>query len=224
MRVQVLPPRSVDVLIAEGDPLARASLRLLLEQQGYRCAEAENGRQAVDRALSRPPQCLMLDLDMPDLDGWAVARRLRADRRTAGVRINCLTGLADEGAREQARLAGCEQVLTKPVDALRLLEVVRRQVERMEAAVASGPTKTQAEELLDWLESHGCTGLAVALEEGGFGVRFVCPAELRPSKCGGGEADFDRPTARRLPVPSTGPQQGASSWRPADSFWRRPWR
>jgi CheY-like chemotaxis protein len=224
MRVQVLPPTSVDVLIAEDDPLVRLSLRLLLEQQGYRCAEAENGLRAVDLALGRPPQCLMLDLAMPGLDGWAVARRLRADRRTAGVHINCLTGLADEGAREQARLAGCELVFTKPVDAHRLVEAVRRQVERTEAALASGLTKTQAEELLDWLEGHGCTGSAVALEEGGFGARFVYPAGLRPSEHGAGEADIDRPTARRLPVPGAGPKQGASSWRPADSFWRRPWR
>jgi CheY-like chemotaxis protein len=191
----------VDVLIAEDDPLLRTSLRLLLEQQGYRCAEAANGRQAVDLALARPPQCLMLDLTMPELDGWAVARRLRADPRTARVHINCLTGLSDADAFEQARRAGCEMVLAKPVDAPRLLGAIRRQVERTPAALVSGLTKTQAEELLDWLESHGCAGMQVALEEGGFSVRFVCPPGLCPGQDEVGFVRFLRSGARSLPSP-----------------------
>jgi CheY-like chemotaxis protein len=115
----------VDVLIAEDDPLTRQNLRTLLEQQGYTCAEAEDGLRAVELALSAPPKCVLLDLVLPGLDGFTVARRLRADPRTSGAHIHCLTGLSDPAAREQARQAGCEAFLTKPVEPTQLLETLR---------------------------------------------------------------------------------------------------
>jgi CheY-like chemotaxis protein len=192
MRVQPSLPEPIDVLIAEDDPPARTALRLLLETQGYRCAEAANGRQAVELAMDRPPQCVMLDLAMPELDGFAVARHLRAHPRTTGVHINCLTGLADDGAREQARQAGCETFFTKPVDAARLLEAVRRQVESPAAAQVTGLTKAQAEDMLDWLENHGCTGLEVSVTEEGFAVRCFCPPGLRLSREEGGDIRLSR--------------------------------
>jgi CheY-like chemotaxis protein len=110
---------------------------------------------------------------MPQLDGFAVARRLRADPRTRGAAIHCLTGLTDEAARQEAREAGCEVILTKPVDPDSLLEVVRPPRSEPPEWV-HGLTKAQAEELLDWLEAQGAAGeLAVEAEGPGFAVR--CP-------------------------------------------------
>src|SRR5947209_6028958 len=125
MTAQAERTAPVDVLIAEDNPFTRKSLRGLLERQGYTCVEAEDGLRAVELALSAAPKCVLLDLVMPGLDGFAVARRLRADPRTRAAHIHCLTGLSDPAAREQARQAGCEAFLTKPLDMEVLLEVLR---------------------------------------------------------------------------------------------------
>jgi DNA-binding response OmpR family regulator len=182
MRIQTIPSDSVDVLIVEDDSLLRTALRLFLEQAGYRCAEAADGHQGLAMAKDQPPRCVLLDLVMPGLDGFAVARRLRADLRTFGAHIHCVTGLHSEAVREQARQAGCEQFLTKPVDGRTVLEVVGREIVReneIPATVVSGLSKSQAESLLDWLENQRCTGLAVTAEDDGFVIRCICPPGFR---------------------------------------------
>jgi CheY-like chemotaxis protein len=163
----------VDVLIVEGDATTRASLRQLLEQQGYRCAEAEDPRQALYLAARDLPRCLFLDPAETQVDGLALARQLRSDPRTRGIHIHCLTGRNDPQTREQAGLAGCEQFLTKPVDAARLLQIVREQVRGDAPETISGLTKDEAEYLLDWLEAHGWGDRQVCRDEaGGFLVRY----------------------------------------------------
>jgi CheY-like chemotaxis protein len=181
MHIQIVPSGSVDVLIVEDDGLTRQALRLLLEQGGYRCAEVEDGREALALARAQPPRCVLLDLLLPGLDGFAVTRRLRADPRTVGAHIHCLTGLRDQLIQEQAYRAGCDAFLTKPVDGLSLLEVIGRRLQETRvppATVVSGLSKREAEDLLDWLENHGCTELSVTIEAGGFAVRCLCPPGL----------------------------------------------
>lgn len=204
MHIQTVPSGSVDVLIVEDDASIRQAVRLLLERYGYRCAEAQNGREALALARAEPPRCVLLDLRMPGLDGFAVARRLRADLRTFGAHIHCLTGLQDRQTQEQARRAGCEEFLTKPVDSRSLLEVLRRHLDEGSASpatVVSGLSKPEAEDLLDWLENHGCTGLAVTTEGDGFAVRCICPPgfHLAPQE-GGGVRLWRLDPSRGLPL------------------------
>jgi CheY-like chemotaxis protein len=168
----------VDVLIVDDDPLARRALRAVLERAGYHCEEASDGPQAMDQALRNPPRCVLLDLIMPGLDGFVVARRMRSDPRTRGAHLHCLTGRTDQEARTQALQAGFETYLVKPVSPRLLLEVVRREA-RGEDWVF-GLQLAEARELLDWLENHGCTSLEmVTLEEGGCAVRCVPPPGTR---------------------------------------------
>lgn len=119
-----LSRRAVDVLIIEDDTDTRQALRLLLETEGYTCAEASNGRRGVDMALQAPPRLILLDLMMPELDGIGVVEQLRADPRTQNVRIHCLTARSDSAAHLKARRAGCNLFLTKPLDAAALLDIV----------------------------------------------------------------------------------------------------
>ena len=176
MAYQAEPTPRVDILIADDDAQARWELRRLPEHRGYTCAEAADGLRALGLARAAPPRCLLLDLAMPGLDGFGVARRLHLEPQTRGIHIHCLTGLGDLGARVRARLAGCEEFLTKPVDAARLLGVVRRHVEPPAAGWLTGLTLAEARDVLDWLENHGCAGLAVPGHGGrGFDVRFVRP-------------------------------------------------
>jgi CheY-like chemotaxis protein len=173
-REDLAPP--VDVLIAEDDDATRLGLRVLLEGQGYTCAEAADGPQAVSLARRRLPRCVLLDLALPGLDGLAVARRLRADPRTAGARIHAVTGRSGPTDREEARRAGCETFLLKPVEPEAILGLVRPPAPPA-VEWLTGLTLTEARDLLDWLENNGGAGLEVAYREGeGFAVRCVRPA------------------------------------------------
>jgi CheY-like chemotaxis protein len=174
------PTSAVDILIAEDDDLMRSSLCSLLEREGFRCAEADNGREALVVARRHSPQCVFIDLGIPELDGFTVTRHLRSDPLTRDAHIHCLTGRQDDSSRQQAQEAGCEMYLTKPVDVNRILEVVHRQVTPAQLEWVSGLNLTQAQELLDWLENHGCTRLAMQCRgEAGFAVRCACPPGLK---------------------------------------------
>jgi CheY-like chemotaxis protein len=188
MRAEERPSTSVEVLIADDDAPLRTAVCSLLEQQGYRCAEAGNGREALALARQRLPQCILLDLAMPELDGCAVARALRADPATHAAHVHCLTGHTDPASRRDARAAGCEGFLTKPVDAAALLQVVRADVSRAGADWLAGLTKAQAEDWLDWLEANGYPPAHLAYQEGqGFAVR--CPG-FRVSRDENGDIRF----------------------------------
>jgi CheY-like chemotaxis protein len=191
MPVREKPASRMDVLIADDDDDTRFLLRRLLESRGYTCAEAADGLQALRLAQAAPSRCLLLDLGMPGLDGLAVAHRLRADTRTHGIHIHCLTGRTAPEAAEEARRAGCEAFLTKPVDADALLEVVGRQTEGPSGGWLTGLTLTEARDLLDWLENQGCTDLESTYREGeGFAVRCTCPPGLRLGRDASDRADL----------------------------------
>jgi len=163
----------LDILIAEEDADTRHHLRDLLEQEGFHCAEAATGSEAVELARQHLPQCVLLDLPKPDQDGFGVARQLRADPRTRGAYIHCLTGLTDEAARTEAAQSGCNVSLTKPIDVPALMQVIHQELKHTTDWV-HGLTKTEAEELLDWLETHGTAGeLGLGDEGESFAVR--CP-------------------------------------------------
>ena len=172
MMVQTAEPEFVDVLIAEDDELMRRSLRRIFEGEGYRCSEAADGRAAVESALRAPPRCAILDLTMPLLDGFGVARALRLNVRTRGVHINCLTGRTDALSCAEATRAGFENFLTKPLEPSKLLQIVHKQLKRARMLQVSGLSLTDAREQLDQWEHAGYAGLEVVSEDGGnFTVR-----------------------------------------------------
>jgi CheY-like chemotaxis protein len=168
------PAAPIDVLIADDDPLLRATMRAFLEQNGYTCAEAGDGREAVTVARDRHPQCVLLDLAMPELDGFAVASQLRADPHTRGMHIHCLTGRTDPDSRRRAAAVGCELFLPKPVEPAAVLQAVRGPVEPPSTGWITGLTSAEAEDLLDWLEANGYPPAELSFTDGvGFAVR--CP-------------------------------------------------
>jgi CheY-like chemotaxis protein len=162
----------VDVLIAEDDLNLRDVLLAVLEKKGYRCTVAATGREAVASARHSPPRLVFLDLTKPGSDSLFVARQLRADPHMRHTHIHCLSARSDAEARRQAQQAGCELLLTKPLDASALLQVVEEQVPSPQERRRTGLTLRQAEELLDWLEANGSTGAELAMEDEGFSVRW----------------------------------------------------
>jgi CheY-like chemotaxis protein len=167
----------VDVLIAEDDVLMRRSVRALLENEGYHCAEVDDGRAGVELARRSPPRCAIVDLAMPGMDGITMAHQLRADPRTRDIHIHCLTGITDASTREEAEKAGFESYMTKPMDPLQLLQVIRQGMNRPVVVEASGLSLTDARDLLDQWENAGYRELEASCKEGtGFSVRGVPPS------------------------------------------------
>jgi CheY-like chemotaxis protein len=187
------PP--IDVLIVDDDTLVRRSLRLVLEAHGFSCAEAADGRHAVELARRNRPPCILLDLCMPEPDGLTVARMLRADPRTSDLHVHALTGATYLYTRLMAHEAGFEEFLEKPLDPDALLRAVRRSAldatpptdDTPAPNSVSGLTYSEAEGLLDCLQDQGCTRLHAVLESGAVTVSFVCPPGLRLCRDGDGE-------------------------------------
>jgi two-component system cell cycle response regulator DivK len=114
------------ILIAEDRPSSRELIRTVLEGCGYEISEAADGRQAVELARRENPDLLIVDLQMPALDGLGVLAELRNDERFADVPIVALTASAMQGDRERALEAGFTEYITKPVNLKFLREEITR--------------------------------------------------------------------------------------------------
>lgn len=113
------------ILVVDDHDDARAIHGFSLEQNGYQIAFARNGLEALAIVGERLPDLVLLDLVMPEMDGWEVARRLRANRQTNDIPVIALTAHHEEGNRVRALQAGCDLVLTKPCQPDALVARVR---------------------------------------------------------------------------------------------------
>jgi CheY-like chemotaxis protein len=91
---------------------------------------AEDGQQGVAMAASEAPDLVLLDMSLPILDGWEVARRIKADPQTRNIPVIALTAHAMSGDREKALDAGCDEYDTKPVEFSRLLTKIEAILKR----------------------------------------------------------------------------------------------
>lgn len=100
-----------------------------LQNYGYHVVTARNGHETLAQAMAMQPDMILLDIQMPELDGLEVARRLRAEPRFAATPILALTALAMPGDRERCLEAGASEYMTKPVSLKRLVETIQRLLE-----------------------------------------------------------------------------------------------
>ena len=112
------------VLVVDDDRSLTELLQMVLEDAGYQVTLAENGREAIVSAAKDPPDLVVLDVVMPEMDGWATSDHLLSHERTAKIPIIFLS--ARVGAEDQLRgwYRGCFDYLTKPFDIQELLEKV----------------------------------------------------------------------------------------------------
>ena len=96
-----------------------------LERRGYEVNVATDGQAGLDAARAQAPAVMLLDMNLPVLDGWSVARALKADAATAGIPIIALTAHAMSGDREKAMAAGCDDYHPKPIDFPALLAQIQ---------------------------------------------------------------------------------------------------
>lgn len=119
-------PHRPELLLVEDDETSRDVLSRRLAKHGFAVTVANDGAEGLMLARSQPPAVVLLDLRLPILDGWEVARRLKADPETRHVPIIALSAHALAEDRVRALAAGCDAYLSKPVDFPFLLEAVRR--------------------------------------------------------------------------------------------------
>ena len=95
-------------------------------QGGYEILSAATGAEGIASAIAEQPDLILMDLNLPEIDGWEATRRLKADPATRGIPIIALTAHAMAGDREKALAAGCDDFDTKPVQFDRLLAKIER--------------------------------------------------------------------------------------------------
>ena len=109
------------ILLVEDNEMNRDMLSRRLERKGFAVVMAEDGRAGVAMAVSEAPDLILLDMSLPLVDGWEVARQIKAGPKTKSIPIIALTAHAMSGDRERALEAGCDEYDTKPVEFPRLL-------------------------------------------------------------------------------------------------------
>jgi CheY-like chemotaxis protein len=114
------------VMVVEDNPDGLETLVALLEMLGHQSAGAADGGEALKVAAEFRPEVILLDLGLPVMDGFEVARRLRQDDRFKGVFIAALTGWGADGDRRRTAEAGFDAHLTKPVELPALEAVLAR--------------------------------------------------------------------------------------------------
>ena len=136
--------KSCKILYIEDDPPSRILVRCLLEAQGYRIVESEEGLAGIEAALREQPQLILLDLQLPDVDGQTVASILRTFPKLAGTPIVGITAHEGEGERERTLVAGCDGYITKPIDADRFPGQIAEFLAGKREVVAGGSRSTSA--------------------------------------------------------------------------------
>ena len=109
------------ILLVEDNEMNRDMLSRRLERKGYEVEMAVDGRQGVDKAKTLAYDLVLMDMSLPEIDGWEATRELRADPATKKLPIIALTAHAMSGDREKALEAGCNDYDTKPIELSRLL-------------------------------------------------------------------------------------------------------
>lgn len=121
---------SAIILLAEDNETNIITVRDFLQSRGYQVLVSRNGHEAIQRAKENLPDLILMDIQMPELDGLEATQRIRAQKELRDIPIVALTALAMPGDRERILLAGANDYLAKPVGLLHLLQVIERQLQR----------------------------------------------------------------------------------------------
>jgi two-component system cell cycle response regulator DivK len=118
------------ILVVEDNELNMKLFRDVLHAKGYRTLEATTGAGAVELATTQRPDLVLMDIQLPDIDGVEALGRLRADERTASTPVLALTAQAMRGDRERFQAAGFDGYVSKPVNIVELVGTVRQHCDK----------------------------------------------------------------------------------------------
>jgi len=117
------------ILLVEDNPDNFELIRFLLEREGYQVLEARDGSQGLRMARSERPDLVLMDLSLPQVDGWSAATQLKADPQTAGIPLVAITAHTLPGDRKRALESGFDGYISKPINVTSLNETVKEALE-----------------------------------------------------------------------------------------------
>jgi two-component system cell cycle response regulator DivK len=113
------------ILVVDDQPDNRQIIRDLLDATDYELTEAENGEQALAAVAKQRPDLILMDIQLPIMDGYEATRRIKADPALRSIPIIAVTSYALSGEEQKARAAGCDGYVTKPYSPRLLLTRIR---------------------------------------------------------------------------------------------------
>jgi two-component system, cell cycle response regulator DivK len=113
-------------LIIEDNPDNMVLITRLLEKAGYKTLQAITGMEGVEMAIHNTPDFIILDIQLPDIDGREVLQRIRGSEIAASIPIIAMTSYAMSGDREKLLAAGCDAYIEKPIDPLRVISQIKQ--------------------------------------------------------------------------------------------------
>jgi CheY-like chemotaxis protein len=120
------------ILIVEDNMDNYELLRFVLERDGYDVFLAVNGRDGVDAAHYQKPDLILMDLGMPEMDGWTATEKLKADSETKSIPLIAITAHTLPRDRFRALQAGCDGYVSKPIHVESFLEMINNTFEKMD--------------------------------------------------------------------------------------------
>lgn len=112
------------ILIVEDNMDTYELVHFILEKNGFETFLAVNGRDGVTAAQKQKPDLIIMDMSMPEMDGWTATSLIKRDRKISAIPLIALTAHALPGDRQRAMDAGCDEYITKPMDLGDLVETV----------------------------------------------------------------------------------------------------
>lgn len=126
------------ILIADDDLKNRKLFRVLLQSSGYKTIEAENGEEAVRLAKEQTPHLILMDIQMPVMDGIAAFKALREDKDSKDIPVIALTSFAMAGDMERLLGLGFDDYISKPIDTEKFLRVIEKHLKEPDKNKAPG--------------------------------------------------------------------------------------
>ncbi|WP_207458844.1 response regulator [Azospirillum sp. SYSU D00513] len=114
------------VLIVEDNELNMKLFQDLLEAHGYETIQTANGLDALSLARQHRPNLILMDIQLPEVSGLEVTRRLKEDAELRSIPVIAVTAFAMRGDEEKIREGGCEEYIAKPISVLKFLETVQK--------------------------------------------------------------------------------------------------
>jgi twitching motility two-component system response regulator PilH len=113
------------ILIVDDSPVELANLRAILEKNGWHSVTASSGAEAVSKAASEKPNLILMDIVMPDMDGYEACRRLQADPGTKGIPVVFVSSKNQKADHLWAKMQGGKALIAKPYEPASILEAIK---------------------------------------------------------------------------------------------------